>query len=174
MSSRCRSKNESGVTYEVHRGTTPGFLPGGATLISANGYALTSFTDSGAASGGPDYYYLVRAVDGDGNPGGVGRQLPDGVGDLILDKSSVTPGNIVLTWNAVTQVFDPAGGGGPTIVDRYEIYASDTPFTREDIRDGALAPLDSTTGTSYELTPASVSRYYSVIVIDNRGNASPF
>ena len=79
------------------------------------------------------------------------------------------PSSIICNGDAIL-----AGAGGPTIVDRYELYASDAPFTREDIRDGLIAPLDSTTATSYELTPAAQSRYYSVIVIDNRGNASPF
>jgi len=166
-------KPESVAYYEVFRGTAPDFLPSDANRITPpGGIATTSYTDAGAlAPGGPDYHWLVRAVDVDGNVGGLGRSLPDGIGDLTLGKSALTPGNLILSWTAVTTV---ANGVEPTIVDRYDVYASSQPFTREDLRDGLVPALTSTTGTSVEITPAAGSRYYGVLVIDNRGNVSPY
>jgi len=172
-------KAETVARYEIFRGTTPTFTPDLSNKIGET--TATSFTDPGALGAGlPSYDYLVRAVDVDGNAGGLGRQLPDGVSDLRVDKSSTTPGNVVLSWSAVTDTFDPSGTGKKTIVDHYEIYAKATPFARSEICDLAeagcsgLSPILSTTSTSVELTPPSSNQFYSVIVVDNRGNKSPF
>lgn len=172
-------KSESVARYEIFRGTTPTFVPDLANKIGET--ASTSFTDLGAlGSGKASSYYLVRAVDADGNAGGLGRQLPDGIADLRVDESQTTPGNLVLSWTAVNDTFHPSGTGGPTIIDHYEVYAKSTPFPREQICDLAeagcsgLAPIVTTTATSVEIAPPAASQYYSVIAVDNRGNKSPF
>jgi hypothetical protein len=162
-------KPEGAVTYQVFRGTTPGFDPSTAPPL-ATGLTALSFTDPGAASSPTAYYYLVRAVDAEGNPGGLGRQLPNGTDALRLDRSGTTPGNVVLSWPAVTTDFD----GRPTRIREYRIYAHATPFTRGQIRDGAVPLLTTTTGTSIELTPPAGAQNYSVLVVDERGNLSPF
>jgi hypothetical protein len=165
--------------YEVYRGTTPGFVPSESTRISPpGGVAVPSFTDANAlAPGGPDYHWLVRAVDISGHGGGLGMELPAGVGDLVLGKSGVTPGDVVLSWSPVTTDF----AGEPTVVDHYDLYVSDQPFGRTaicDPLDGACVGLDPAvpglTATSVELTPGSVAEYYSIIVVDVKGNQSPF
>ena len=51
-----------GVTYRVHRGASPGFVPGPGNLI-ASGVTTTSFNDHAALADGTTYYYVVRAVD---------------------------------------------------------------------------------------------------------------
>ncbi|HET9300156.1 MAG TPA: C25 family cysteine peptidase, partial [Candidatus Polarisedimenticolaceae bacterium] len=60
------------VTYQVFRGTTAGFDPSLGPPLATN-LSTATFTDSGAAVAGPAYYYLVRARDGQGNVGGLGR-----------------------------------------------------------------------------------------------------
>ena len=161
-------KPESAVTYQVFRGTTPGFEPAPANRIATN-LAAPTFTDPGAVAG-PAYHYLVHAVDVEGNVGGLGRQLPNGIDTLSVTKS-VTPGNVVLSWPAVTIDFD----GRPSRIREYRIYARATPFTRADIRNGTVGPpLTSTTGTQVELTPPAGTQDYSVLVVDERGNLSSF
>jgi len=73
----------------------------------------------------------------------------------------------------VTTTFD----GTPARIDHYAVYQSSTPFTRAAIRDGSTPPgppLLTTTSASVEIDPGSGNRYYSVIVVDARGNVSPF
>jgi hypothetical protein len=165
-------KPETVASYEIYRGTTATFLPGPGNLIGTT--APTSFTDPAAlTAGAPNYYYLVRAIDVDGNPGGLGRQLPDGILDLMVAKSSTVP-NVVLSWPAVTDVFHPSGTGASTRIDHYEVYASQQPFSARDVRDGAVPLLTSVTGTSVEVTPPAVNQHYFVLAVDNRGNKSPF
>ncbi len=161
--------------YEVYRGTTVTFVPGPGSLISAPSLTGTSFTDVGALTGGGNSYYLVRAVDSQGNGSGLGNQLPMGIDTLMAVKSTVTPGNIVLSWPAVTTSFSPTSvPGGPLAIDHYELYARSTVFTRGDIRDAMVPLVTSTTGVSIELTPPSSTQYYSVVAVDARGNKSPF
>ncbi len=58
-SSRCGA----GVTYNVYRSTTSGFVPSGANQI-ATGVSGTTYTDSAPALvNGQLFYYVVRAVD---------------------------------------------------------------------------------------------------------------
>lgn len=161
--------------YEVYRGTTVRFVPGPSNLISLPSLTGTSFTDAGALTGGANYYYLVRAVDSQGNGSGLGNQLPMGIDTLSEVKSTITPGNIVLSWPAVTTEFSPTTTPGlPLAIDHYEIYARSTVFTRGDIRDNLVPLVTSTTGVSIELTPPSSTQYYSVLAVDARGNRSPF
>jgi hypothetical protein len=50
------------VTYDVHRSTSAGFIPGPGTLIAAD-LSVLSMVDSGPLSSGETYYYIVRATD---------------------------------------------------------------------------------------------------------------
>ena len=80
-------KPESAVTYRVYRGTTPGFEPSAGNRIATN-LVNPSFTDPGAVAG-PAYHYLVHAVDTEGNVGGVGLQLPNGIDTLTVPYGSL-------------------------------------------------------------------------------------
>jgi len=155
--------------YEVFRGTAAQFMPETGNRVGTP--ATTEFMDSGAVElGQPDYYYLVRAIDGDGNPGGAGGQLPGGIVDLTLAESP-TPGRVLLAWSAVAADFDDQ----PTSISHYELYASDQPFGRAEIQQGTVELLDgSIPGTTLDLLPQSQNRYYSVLAVDARGNRSPF
>lgn len=162
-------KPETVAHYEIFRSTTPDFVPGAGNKVGQ--VTGTTFTDPGTMEfADPNYHWLVRAVDVEGNLGGAGYQLPNGIDALTLSKSTVTPGNVILSWPAVTTDFD----GNPTRVARYDVYAAGAPFTREAIRNGTVPLLQSTTGTSIEITPDAASRYYSVLVVDTRGNTSSF
>jgi hypothetical protein len=187
-------KEETVGSYEVYRGELPGFVPSPGNLLATEPAGQTSSTDENALLPAvPDYYYLVRAVDLEGNVGGLGRQLPDGIGALVVDRAgecSVTvtqpcrndsecpqtetcifaSDDLILSWPPVDVDFDE----GPTAVDRYEIYTSVQPFTRADIRDGTVPMLTSVPGTSLQVTPPSENQHYSVIAVDVRGNESPF
>jgi lysyl endopeptidase len=52
----------AGITYNVYRGTTPGFTPSVGNRI-ATGIVGTSYQDHGPLNSGQTYYYIVRAVD---------------------------------------------------------------------------------------------------------------
>jgi hypothetical protein len=156
--------------YEVYRGTDPQFLPTLGNRIGTP--AGVSWTDAGAlAAGGPDYFYLVRAVDTAGFPGGLGNQLPRGILDLVIEPSGITPGALWLSWSPVTTDLDD----NPVSISHYEVYGADGPFTRADIAAGSpdlVVPAAS--GPLTEIVPSGPERYYSVLAVDARGNRSPF
>jgi hypothetical protein len=153
--------------YEVFRATVADFVPGPANKIGET--VTPSFTDTNALAGAaPNYHWLVRAVDASGNVGGAGYQLPNGIDALQISKSGTTPGNLVLSWPAVTTDFD----GNPTRIASYEVYARSTPFRRSEI--GTLTPIATIPGTTLELTPPAGTQYYSVVVVDTHGNRSSF
>ena len=128
------------------------------------------FTDVGGLLGGDPHFYLVRAVDADGDPGGLGGQLPDGIHDLVIGPGG-SPGTIELSWSPVTTDFD----GNPTTIAHYVVFADDTPVSRAEIRDGSVPQLGGpVSGTALEIVPLGPKRYYSVLAVDTRGNLSPF
>jgi hypothetical protein len=155
------------ANYEVYRSSTPDVAPTRANRIGVA--AGSEFVDAGVLGpGGPSYYYRVRAVDADGNPGGFGGQLPDGIRALQIGWA---PGQVVLQWLAVASDFD----GAPTDIAGYEVYGGPAPVGREAIESGAAGPpLSSGPATTVVLPAPSGSGYYSVIVVDERGNRSPF
>lgn len=158
---------------KIYRNTVPDFIPSDTNLITDPplGPDTTSYTDAGAYSSPENYYYLVQSIDVDGNPSGVGREVPAAIEDMTIKKSLTTPGNIILSWGEITTDFF----GDPSIIDHYTLYGSDTKFTREDIKNDLIPVIqDNITTTSIEITPAGGDRYYSVIVLDNRGNKSPY
>jgi len=154
--------------YEVFRSTTPEFEAAPGNRIGSP--SSPTFADPGALAGGqPSYHYLVRAVDADGTTGGAGNQLPSGIGDLVV--SPAVGQDLLLSWSAVATDFD----GRPLQISHYEIYGSDSPFGRAEIRDGLVPILfDDIASDSLTLLPAPQNRYYSVLAVDARGNRSPF
>lgn len=160
-------KAETVANYEVYRGTTPDFLPSPGNRIGVP--ATPTFTDEGAIAAPATYHYLVRAVDNQGNVGGLGRQLPNGT-DVLLVNPSATPGNVVLSWPAVTTDFD----GNATTIVRYDVYGASTPFSRDAIRNQSISVVGTSTTPSVEIVPLPGSQYYSVLAVDARGNLSPF
>jgi hypothetical protein len=159
------------ASYEIYRGTTPTFVPGPGNKIGQP--ATASFTDVGALSfANPNYHYLVRAIDVNGNVGGAGNQLPDGIDVLTMSKAPDGLGgfNLSLTWPAVTTDFD----GLPLSIHHYEVYGRSTPFTRKDVADGLVPLLASPASASFNVTAPVANQYYSVLAVDARGNKSSF
>jgi fibronectin type 3 domain-containing protein len=79
--------NAAVTGYDVHRSTTPAFTPSAANRVGQT--ALTSFTDTGLASG--TYYYLVVARDAAGNtspPSNVA--FASATGDVVPPTVSIT------------------------------------------------------------------------------------
>ena len=161
--------------YEVYRGLSPQFDPLLAAPIGTP--TGTTFTDKMAlAPGAPDYHYLVRAVYLSGNPGGLGRQLPAGVPDLVVEPSplpearSAEP-DLLLSWSPVILDFDDR----PTQISHYELYGDDDAFTRAEIQAGLVPLLEAVVpGESIVVRPLGPNRYYSVLAVDVKGNRSPF
>jgi len=78
--------------YNVHRSSTPGFVPSAANLVGRT--AATSFTDTGIAAG--TWYYEVTAEDAAGNVGPASNEATATVTSgppppsLALDKAVTT------------------------------------------------------------------------------------
>ena len=155
--------------YEIYRGTTPGFDALAAVPHGTCSAPCTTFPDTNAALDPGAYYYRVRAVDADGNAGGLGADVPRWT-NLALYRSDITPGDLRLAWPAVTTTVS----GDPIALQHYVVFASDTPFTPQDVAAGSVPELGTASGTTMEITPPPQDRYYSVLAVDIRGNRSPF
>jgi hypothetical protein len=158
------------ASYEVFRGTTPNFVPGPGNKIGQP--TGTSFTDPGALAAGTTYHWLVRAVDGGGNVGGLGNELPYGVDVITLAKVPDGLGGFTLSlsWQAVHTTFD----GEELVIDHYEVYATNHPFTRADIKNGLVPLVGSPANPSFSIPVPAASQYYSVLAVDARGNKSSY
>ena len=154
-------------SFSIYRGTLPTFAAGTSTRITTiNNPSAGSYTDPGAYTAPPNYFYLVTAADLDGFSSGAGRQLPKGITDLAL---AVSGSNINMTWSPVTQDID----GNPTSVDHYVLYSDTLPVDRERIE--SLTPIVPViVGPSVTTPIPGGVVFYTVIVIDVKGNKSPF
>lgn len=162
-------KPQQPVLYEILRGEAPDWSNDGLTVFDTCAWPCTTWTHPGEAAVASSSHYRVRAVSADGLKGALGSALPRPT-ELRVLRSPTVPGNVLLEWDPVIATL----AGGPADVARYEIYASDQPFSRLDVEEGALAPLAVVEGTSLDLTPGAGDRYYSVLAVDVRGNRSPF
>jgi hypothetical protein len=159
------------ASYEIFRGTTLTFVPGPGNKIGQT--STPTYTDPGAlSSANPNYYYLVRAIDSNGNVGGLGNQLPNGIDAVTLSKTPDGLGGFILgfTWPAVTTDFDDR----LLAIDHYEVYGTNHAFSRLDIKNGLVSLIASPSTPSFSVTAPSASQYYSVLAVDARGNKSPF
>jgi hypothetical protein len=155
--------------YEIFRASGGAFVSDGLTKIGECDSPCGSWPDQGAAKTAESYRYRVRAIDADGNEGGLGSELP-GYTELSVERSATTEGAIVLRWVPVTLALD----GTPARLSHYAIYAAELPFTRADIRDGLLPAPMTVTDPWLEYTPPTQTRYYSVLAVDVWGNVSPY
>ena len=86
-----------GVAYDVYRSTAADFVPGPGTLV-ATGLTTTTFTDPVGLTGGTPYFYIVRAVGG------------NGVEDVNVVRRSATPTALIpFGW---TETFEGSQSGG--------------------------------------------------------------
>lgn len=155
--------------YDVYRGPAPGFTIAGTALVGSCNAPCSAFTDVGAKTNPASFKYLVRAVDEDGNGGGLGSDLPSQNMSLVVNPSP-TPGFLVLSWNPTTTSLD----GLPLQLLHYAVYSASQPFSREAVRDGQVPLLTTTAATSHQILIPAGEGYYSVLAVDIRGNVSPY
>ncbi|HXI02803.1 MAG TPA: C25 family cysteine peptidase [Candidatus Saccharimonadales bacterium] len=157
------------ASFDIYRGETPGFMPSAANRVAViSDPAIETWTDHGAAAAAPNYYYLVGAKDARGFESGLGLDLPKGVIDL---EASETGGGstIHFAWSPVTQDVQ----GNTTLIAKYVLYASAQPISRGDV--DSMTPLvDNITGTALDVPVNPSHEYYTLIVVDTRGNKSPY
>jgi len=157
--------------YNVYRDGNPAFIPADSVnrIAVVPAGASPSFTHAGGALTADDGFYLVSAVDSDGFASGLGSDLPGGIADLVLQPST-TPGYIRLSWSPVTLTV----AGNPANISHCTLYGSTAPLPRRLVGPGNLLQ-DNLTATFVEVPdPAVTMYYYNVIVVDTRGNLSPY
>jgi fibronectin type 3 domain-containing protein len=144
------------TSYSVRRATTSG----GPYATIALGVGATSFVNSGLVNG-TTYYYVVRAVNGDGQSGnsnqaqatpGIVVPPPPAPAGLVASAGN---GQVVLTWGA---------SAGATSYTVRRSTASGGPFS--DIQIGVAGTTFTNTGL------ANGTTYYYVVVAVNEGGPS--
>jgi hypothetical protein len=156
--------------YNVYRSNFPSFVPSdGFNLLAQVPSSSPSYTHLGGAVTADDGYYLVSAVDNFGFSSGLGADLPEGILSLTIAPSP-TPGMLRLTWPAVTITVS----GKAAHISNYRLYGATTPVPRSATNAGNLM-MDNLVGTSVDVPdPGSAKFYYTVLVVDSRGNLSPY
>jgi hypothetical protein len=89
----------NGLTYNVYRSTTSGFVPAAGNRI-ASGVGATVYADNVGLVGGTTYYYVVRAVD-------AGNGIED---SNTVQKNGIPTG--ALTSSSWTDTFEGSQSGG--------------------------------------------------------------
>jgi hypothetical protein len=145
--------------YEIYRGIVPDFLPdklGGANRIATT--AATSSTDPGAATDGePVYFYVVAAVDLNGNQG---PTRPSRVVTAPVLSGQWTDTSIELTWS---------DGQPQDQVMAYKVYRGRASGQYEFVEDVGLATTYSATGLE-----ANVNWYFAITAMDDGLNETTF
>ena len=169
--SRYQATNRGNPTaigsFSIYRGVIPTFPLGPSTrLATISNPSVVTYDDTGAKAAASNYFYLVTSTDKRGFVSGGGNELPSGIMDL--SASLVTASTIHMSWAPVTTNVK----GGPTGVAKYVLYASDTPIPRS--RVDVLSPaVDNIQTNSVDVAVSPTLKYYTVIVVDLRGNKSP-
>jgi len=150
---------ESVDYYEIYRGVDPDFVPdkaGGSNRIGTS--ATESYTDVGAAgTGEPDYYYLVCAVDLDGNQGPTRQPWLD------------TPPMLSGYWTDTTIELDWTDAQPLAGVVAYKVYRGQASGQYEAVENVGLSNVYSAIGLE-----ADVNWYFAVTAVDVGGNETVF
>jgi hypothetical protein len=156
------------VGYRVYYATTPSFSITGATPIATIGSGgTTTWTHVGGITLPANGYYVVTAGDASGLWSGAGRDLPNGIADL--DVTSPSASTVHLAWLPVTTDVQ----GLQTLVGYYQIHVTATPVSRANLGPSTIF-MDHVTQTAVDLSLPTSPRFISVLVVDDRGNLSPF
>ncbi|MBD3866914.1 MAG: hypothetical protein IFK94_02225 [Acidobacteria bacterium] len=150
--------DETVASYNIYRGTTPGFVAdkAGGTNRVGNSVAA-SFVDVGALSAGDDFYYRVTAVDTAGNEGG--SMVP-----LVM-----TPPVLSGSWTETTIDVDWTDAQPMGNVASYRVYYGQAPGQYDFVEDVGLANAHTLMGLDLW-----VNWYIAVTAVDNNGNESAF
>jgi fibronectin type 3 domain-containing protein len=156
-------------SYKVYGSTASGFTPSSSNLLGSP--TGTTFSSTGLAAS-TTYYYVVEAVDADGNSAASSQAsaetaaascsaVPSAPTGLTATASSSSV--IGLSWTAVTP---PAN----CTISTYKLYGS----TTSGFTPSSSNLLTSTTGTSYSNTglTASTTYYYVVEAVDADGTST--
>jgi hypothetical protein len=157
--------------YNVYRASDPAFIPSDAVnrIAVVPASPSPSFTHTGGALTPDPGYYLVSATDSEGYSSGLGGDLPAGILDLRL-QTSPTPGMLRLTWSPASVTVT----GGPAWIDHYTLYGSTLPVSRRQIGPGNLLQDNILTAFIDVPDQPGPRYYYNVIVVDRKGNLSPY
>ena len=156
-------------SYKVYGSTTSGFTPSSSNLLGSP--TSTTFSSTGLAAS-TTYYYVVEAVDADGNSAPSSQAsaktaaascsaVPSAPTGLTATASSSSV--IGLSWTAVTP---PAN----CTITTYNLYGS----TASGFTPSTSNLITSTTGASYSNTglAASTTYYYVVEAVDADGSST--
>jgi len=157
--------------YNVYRGNFADFIPsdGFNLLGQVPASGSPSFTHTGGAAAPDNGFYLVSAVDANGFSSGLGADLPAGIVALNVAPSP-TPGMIRLSWPAASLTVT----GQAAHISHYRLHGATTPVPRSSLSAGNLLQ-DNISTTFFDVPDPGVTRYYyNVVVVDSRGNISPF
>jgi hypothetical protein len=157
--------------YNVYRGSTPTFVPSNSTnrIAMVPATANPFFLHSGGALLPDNGFYLVSAIDLDGFASGLGGDLPAGTKSLLVAPSP-TPGMLRISWPAVTTTVS----GLPAQVDHYTLYGSPAALPRRLIGPSNLL-MDNLSGLFVDVpTPPDGLYFDNLVVVDARGNLSPY
>lgn len=144
--------------YRVYRGEAKDFVPdktAGTNRIGAP--ATTSFTDTGAAAAGNDYFYLVTAVDAAGNES---ASKASTITTLPVLSGYWTDTTIELNWTPAQPADQIAG---------YRVYYGKKSRSYDFVKDVGMAASTSLMGLDLW-----VNWYSAVTVLDVNGNESGF
>jgi hypothetical protein len=145
--------------YRVYRGEVPDFVPdkdGGSNVIGTP--TSESFTDAGAGIvGGPDFYYLVTAVDVAGNE------------SISKTPTVTTPPVLSGQWTDTGIDLNWTDAQPSDQVSTYLVYYGRTSGQYEGVDDVGLVSAYSLTGLE-----TNVNWYISVVAVDLNGNESAF
>ncbi len=157
--------------YNVYRANFPSFVPsdGFNLLAQVPASPTPGYTHIGGVNAADNGYYLVSAVDNFGFASGLGTDLPAGILALTVTPSP-TPGMLRLSWPAVTATVS----GKAATISYYRLHGATTPVPRSSANAGNLM-MDNLVGTSVDVPdPGTAKFYYTVLVVDSRGNLSPY
>jgi hypothetical protein len=153
--------NQAGPVFAIDVAHRIGTTAGAATqFIHANQYPSTT----------GNWYYLLVTIDGSGQRSAAGTELPDGIGNLKLQKQA---GNQVrLSWTAVTQSLPYPGqsSGHRLRVTGYNVYGQAGNLTRANCTPANRRASD-VVATEITLTIPVESYYtYQVLAKDSYGS----
>ena len=150
------------VRYNVHRGTSSGFVPAAGNRIAQP--TATSYADSGLAIG--NYFYKVTAEDAAGNISAASNEAAVTIADATPPSApsnlaaTATGSTVNLTWTAGT---DNIG------VSRYNLHRGTTSSFTPSSANRIAQP----TATSYSDTNLAAGTYfYKLTAEDAAGNIS--
>lgn len=157
---------ETTVTgFEVYGATTgPQFRADpGRLLASLSPGTLEWYHENLGTPASPRWYYIVAAVDANGNRSAFGVEAPEAVDDLVVSRPAA--GTLFLDWSPVEETMDHRR----LTVARYHLYGAANPFTRAQCTADKRLPLTILTPGVSVSEPSGPLYCYQVLPEDTHG-----